>query len=51
MDAGASLDEAQDILGHASASSTSVYVHPDLARLRAAVDRVPSPRELVETIR
>ncbi len=45
LDAGGSLDEAQDILGHASPSATQVYLHPDPARLRAAVDRVPSPRE------
>ena len=45
LDAGGSLDEAQDILGHACASSTQVYLHPDPARLRAAVDAVPSPRE------
>ncbi|MGH3163061.1 MAG: tyrosine-type recombinase/integrase, partial [Streptosporangiaceae bacterium] len=44
MDAGGALDEAQDILGHACASSTQVYLHPDPARLRAAVDQVPSPR-------
>ena len=45
LDAGGTLDEAQDILGHACASSTQVYLHPDPARLRAAVDAVPSPRE------
>ncbi len=44
LDAGGALDEAQDILGHASPSATQVYLHPDPARLRAAVDRVPSPR-------
>jgi len=44
LDAGAALDEAQDILGHMHPSSTRVYLHPDPARLRAAVDRVPSPR-------
>ena len=46
LDAGGTLDEAQDLLGHASISSTQVYAHPDLARLRAAVDAVPSPRDL-----
>jgi integrase len=45
LDAGGALDEAQDILGHASPSATQVYLHPDPARLRAAVDRVLSPRE------
>ncbi len=43
LDAGGGLDEAQDILGHKYATSTQVYLHPDLARLRAAVDTVPSP--------
>jgi site-specific recombinase XerD len=46
LDAGGSIDEAQELLGHASVSSTEVYTHPDPARLRAAVDAVPSPREL-----
>ena len=46
LDAGGSVDEAQELLGHASVSSTEVYAHPDPARLRAAVDAVPSPREL-----
>ncbi len=45
LDAGGALDEAQ-LLGHASISATQVYAHPDPARLRAAVDAVPSPREL-----
>jgi integrase/recombinase XerD len=44
LDAGGSLDEVQELLGHASPCSTQVYVHPDPARLRAAVDAVPSPR-------
>jgi integrase/recombinase XerD len=51
LDAGGALDEAQDILGHASPSSTQVYLHPDPARLRAAVDRVPSPRVQAEATR
>ena len=46
LDAGGSVDEAQELLGHASVSSTEIYTHPDPARLRAAVDAVPSPREL-----
>ena len=46
LDAGGAIDEAQELLGHASVSSTQVYTHPDPARLRAAVDAVPSPREL-----
>jgi site-specific recombinase XerD len=40
LDAGGALDEAQSLLGHASASSTQVYLHPSTDRLRAAVDRV-----------
>jgi integrase/recombinase XerD len=43
LDAGGSLDEVQDLLGHAGICSTQVYTHPDPARLRAAVDAVPSP--------
>jgi site-specific recombinase XerD len=46
LDAGGTLEEAQDLLGHASIASTQVYTHPDPARLRAAVDAVPSPRDL-----
>jgi integrase/recombinase XerD len=45
LDAGGGVDVAQELLGHASLASTQVYAHPDLARLRAAVDAVPSPRE------
>jgi integrase/recombinase XerD len=44
-DAGAGIDVVADLLGHASVSSSRVYVHPDPSRLRAAVDAVPSPRE------
>ena len=44
-DAGCGLDVVAGLLGHASVSSSQVYVHPDPGRLRAAVDRVPSPRE------
>jgi integrase len=45
-DAGGGLDEIAALLGHASMSSSQVYLHPDPARLREAVDRVRSPREL-----
>lgn len=45
VDAGGSVDEVQELLGHACLSSTQVYVHPDPARLRAAVDRVALPGE------
>jgi site-specific recombinase XerD len=51
LDAGGAIDEAQELLGHASVSSTEVYTHPDPARLRAAVDAVPSPRELAGELR
>jgi integrase/recombinase XerD len=44
VDAGGAVDEVQELLGHATLSSTQVYLHPDPARLRAAVERVPSPR-------
>ncbi|MFI6883957.1 tyrosine-type recombinase/integrase [Streptosporangium canum] len=43
-DAGGSLDEIQTLLGHALASSSQPYLHPSAARMREAVDRVPSPR-------
>ncbi|GFG62526.1 hypothetical protein MKUB_00160 [Mycobacterium kubicae] len=48
-DAGAGLDEIAALLGHAAMSSSQVYLHPDPARLREAVDRVRSPRELAGT--
>lgn len=48
LDAGGALDEVQELLGHASPSSTQVYLHPDPARLRAAVEQVPSPRLALE---
>lgn len=45
-DAGGTLDEIAALLGHAAVSSSQVYLHPDPARLRDAVQRVPSPRGL-----
>ena len=42
-DAGCGLDVVAELLGHASVSSSQVYLHPDPGRLRAAVDLVPSP--------
>jgi integrase/recombinase XerD len=45
-DAGAGLDEIAALMGHASMSSSQVYLHPDPGRLRKAVERVRSPREL-----
>jgi integrase len=44
-DAGGGIDVVADLLGHAAVSSSQVYLHPDPARLRAAVELVPSPRE------
>jgi integrase/recombinase XerD len=45
-DAGGTIDEIQELLGHVSMTSSQVYLHPDPVRLRDAVERVPSPREL-----
>jgi integrase/recombinase XerD len=45
-DAGSGLDEIAELLGHVSMSSSQVYLHPDPARLREAIDRVPSPLEV-----
>lgn len=44
-DAGSGIDVVADLLGHASPAASQVYVHPDPARLRAAVEKVPSPRD------
>jgi integrase/recombinase XerD len=46
MEAGGTLDEAQVLLGHASITSTQVYLHPSQARLRAAVERVERAKPL-----
>jgi integrase len=46
-DAGGGIDVVAELLGHASISSSQVYVHPDPSRLRAAVERVRGPREPV----
>lgn len=40
VESGASLDEAQELLRHASILSTQVYLHPSPERLRRAVERV-----------
>ncbi|WTL59263.1 site-specific integrase [Nocardia sp. NBC_01499] len=47
-DSGALLDEIQGLLGHAWAASAQPYLHPSPDRLRNAVERVPSPRGLLE---
>lgn len=44
-DAGCGIDVLAELLGHASVTSSQVYMHPDPGRLRAAVEMVPSPRE------
>jgi len=45
MDAGGAVDVVAELMGHMQTSSSQVYLHPDPARLRAAVDRVPRPGE------
>ncbi|MGH8992350.1 MAG: tyrosine-type recombinase/integrase [Acidimicrobiia bacterium] len=47
-DAGSGIDVVADLLGHASVTSSQVYVHPDPSRLRAAIEKVPSPRDQAE---
>ena len=37
-DAGAGIDVVADLLGHASVSSSQVYVHPDPSRLLSVID-------------
>jgi integrase/recombinase XerD len=49
-DSGASLDEIQNLLGHSHPGSARHYLHPDTARLRAAVDRVGTPRLVAERV-
>ncbi|MEU1631202.1 tyrosine-type recombinase/integrase, partial [Streptomyces sp. NPDC020096] len=45
-DAGAKLDVLQALLGQKHPESARPYLHPSRERLREAIDRVPSPREL-----
>jgi integrase/recombinase XerD len=40
VEAGGTVDELQMLLGHASITSSQVYLHPSQERLRAAVERV-----------
>ncbi|MFF3330652.1 tyrosine-type recombinase/integrase [Streptomyces sp. NPDC002888] len=44
--AGGSWDEVQMLLGQEHPGSVAPYVIPDRSRVREAVERVPSPREL-----
>jgi len=50
-DAGGGIDVIASLLGHVSVSSSQVYMHPDPARLREAVERVPSPRAETAALR
>lgn len=45
-DAGGTPDEVQALLGHRSPDSSGPYRFPDPGRVRAAADRVPTPRML-----
>ncbi|MEU6908769.1 site-specific integrase [Streptomyces coeruleorubidus] len=45
-DAGGTPDEVQAVLGQKGLDSQAPYLFPDPKRVRAAVDRVPSPRGL-----
>jgi len=42
---GGSLRVAQQILGHASITTTAVYVHPDLEQMRTALEALPLIRK------
>ncbi|MFE4496435.1 tyrosine-type recombinase/integrase [Streptomyces niveus] len=46
VDAGGKLDEVQALLGQKHPGSPRPYLHPKAARLRDAVERVPSPRAI-----
>lgn len=50
-DAGGTLDEIAALLDHSRVASSEPYLHPAPERLRTAVDRVPSPRELSDGAR
>ncbi|MER6016201.1 tyrosine-type recombinase/integrase [Streptomyces bluensis] len=45
-DSGGSLDEIQSLLGHKHPESARPYLHPAQSRMREAISRVPSPRDL-----
>jgi integrase/recombinase XerD len=48
-DAGGTLDEVQVLLGQKHPGSAQPYLHPAAARVRAAVERVASPRALIDS--
>jgi integrase len=50
-DSGSALDEIQRLMGHVSPSSSQPYLHPSAGRLRDAVERVATPRAMVEVVR
>ncbi len=50
-DAGGTLDEVQALLGQKHPNSARPYLHPKPSRLRAAVERVPSPRTVIDGVR
>ena len=50
-DAGGGLDEVADLLGHVSMASSKPYMHPAPERLRAAVERVGTPRPVTQSAR
>ncbi|WP_234366315.1 site-specific integrase [Streptomyces albireticuli] len=45
-DAGGTPDEVQALLGQRSPDSSAPYRFPDPVRVRAAVERVPTPRAI-----
>ncbi|MCT7350935.1 tyrosine-type recombinase/integrase [Streptomyces sp. 15-116A] len=50
-DAGGTLDEVQALLGQKHPNSARPYLHPKPSRLRAAVERVPSSRTVIDGVR
>ncbi len=49
-DADGTIDEIQNLLGQSQPASAQPYLHPSPGRLRAAIERVPVPRELVDGV-
>jgi integrase/recombinase XerD len=42
LEAGATIREVQELLGHSSVATTEIYTHVNPGRLRGAVDRLPA---------